>query len=1068
MFMNTGIGKTGYSMIGQGRVSEIISQKSEERRIIFEEAAGISKYRFKKQEAEKRLKETDDNMTRILDIVSELDGRLLPLEKEAANAKVYLDLYEKKKKIDIALSVYDIQKINHSYQGIEKDYLLSKEELSLADEAIHSLDNRMERLSELQNESKAQYEKINQEISDQTNLRHKLESELLVSQNDALHLEHTLTSLSESNEYCEKNLQSKKNEYEKAHQNVIFQQQNGKKLDEDFDKLSSDLEKVRTEYAQAETHLASLLSQKEEILKQHTDTRISLSALQQSDTTISSRKDEIRASIESVEGKIVFTQEKIKTGEQTLLDYQKKLDDLAKKKDSLSSIHTKRSDTLAQQEKKYQTMLTEISSLGQRATTLRRMEEHFEGYSKSVKFVADAAERGRLTGICGPISHLITVDRKYSLAIETALGANLQNIIVENEQAAQNAIFLLKRENMGRSTFYPLTSIRPSTLTVSSSVKNAVGYIGIASELISYQSKYYPVLSFLLGRTLIFDSLDHASSVAKANGYSIKIVTLDGQVINAGGSFTGGSAKRDSGILTRNVEIEELLTAQKNLQNEAEKLQGVISDMQKQSEKEKNDVEQISEETSLFLALYNSEQTSLSLQKSRLKECIEEKILLEESDHKLNQQNQQKKIQEQELETRCHQLEETANTISQQVTSHQNEQEVISSRLNQLIDQKNQLLLSLSLQKKETEIASEKLSNLQQEMETLRTEQSRIQQQIKDSQNQSQQSKDHILDMEKELRNIDILLSTAEKSEKEISEKTLQLEKEWNDLRILSKEKVRERETIFTRYTSLSSKIESISSEKSKLTEKLWEDYELTFADATSLVEEEITDETRSKKISEQNKYRSKIRELGAVNVSAIEEYKTVKDRYEFLSGQVADLTKSKTEFTNIISKLETEMCKRFSETFEQINKNFKEVFTQLFDGGTASLQLTDPENVLTSGIEINVAPPGKIIKDLRSLSGGEQTFVAIGIYFAILKVNPSPFCLLDEIESALDEVNVERFAKYAKEFTQQTQFIIITHRRGTMEEADSLSGVTMQEKGISRILSIHVSEVEKKLGISL
>ncbi len=1068
MFMNTGIGKTGYSIVGQGRVSEIISQKSEERRIIFEEAAGISKYRYKKQDAERRLSETEDNLTRITDIVNELEGRIAPLEKDAAKARIYLDLYEKKKALDIAIAVFDIDRIVKSTESVERDYLLSKEELAIAEDALASFDTRIEKLETLQTENRIAFEKSTAESGTLTGEKHRLESELLVSRNNLEHLTEQAGTIRASHALRQKTLAQKQEDLAKIRNDHADHTTRLSDMEAVFEDLTSTLDQARAAYAKSEGELETLDAQRAEILRQHTEARITLSALDESKNTLQGRRDELTEDLSDADARILSTKRLIDASRQTLADYQTKISELESEKRRLSDKSDARRQTLAQMEERYHALLADISSKEQRAITLKRMEEHFEGYSRSVKFIADAAKTGRLRGICGPLSHLINVDRKYSVAIETSLGANLQNIVVENENAAKAAISLLKQENQGRSTFYPITSMRPARLDLNPSVKASAGYIGIASQLISYDPKYQPVISSLLGRTVIFDNLNNASVVAKSNGYAFRIVTLDGQIINAGGSFTGGSTKRDSGILTRSVEIDEILAAKAESEKKAAELKEKIDAGLSVSDEDKEEMERIAEDHALITALYKAEETGLNMHTARLTEQTKERDGLKNSLASIDAKEAEKAKQRAELLNRCRIFEETETAIGEQMSALLTAKDEASKRLNALISEKNDALVAISIQRKEVEVAATNLESLGRELETLQAEIEQGSEDLTRTIAKSAELSEKIEGLETELGEISEKLETSKESERNLTGKSLEIDKEINDLRSLSREKSREKEQIFSRYTTLSARMESIAGEKSKLTDRLWEEYELSYADALAAEYEPVTEETRGKKVSEQSKLRSKIRELGSVNVGAIEEYTQVKERYEFLSGQVNDLNKSKKEFSEIISKLEVEMCNRFSETFEQVNENFKEVFKALFDGGSGSLTLTDPENVLTSGIEINVTPPGKIIKNLMALSGGEQVFVAIGIFFAILKVNPSPFCLLDEIESALDEVNVDRFAQYAKEFTGNTQFIIITHRRGTMEEADTLYGVTMQERGISKILSISVNEVEQKLGVKL
>lgn len=1068
MFMNTGIGKTGYSIVGQGRVSEIISQKSEERRLIFEEAAGISKYRFKKQEAERRLADTDENLVRITDIVSELDGRIGPLEKDAAKARIYLDLYEKKKEADIAVSVFDIEKINTTSQQIENDYQNSERELEIVDEAISSYDTRIERLGELLTENKLSYNMSIKESGEITEEKHRLESELLVMQNDINHLDVLNTDIKSNFEQLKTTIANKKVEIASAENEKQNLKKNVEDSEDSYRQISEILEKERVEAVNLHRKIDETSEKIASVMSRHTDARIELSAIEETQSSLSSKKSDIQNEIADMEKSIELTDKKIDSINKTLEQYKSKLTEIEHSKNDFTEKSNERQNKLKNLREKYTSLLAEISAMDQRAITLKRMEEHFEGYSRSVKFIADAADSGKISGIYGPVSQIIQVDRKYSIAIETSLGSNIQNIVVENESTAKTAISLLKREGAGRSTFYPLTSMKPAYINLPDYVTKSAGYIGIASELCTYERKFYPVISNLLGRTLIFDSLDHASDVAKKSGYSLRIVTLDGQIINAGGSFTGGSAKRDSGILTRSIEIEEIIAAKKINEEKAEQVKSEIDKHSVDTKENTEEMNRLNDEFALFSALYRSEQTALSFQNNRLSELSERRTVCENSLTQLFAKEDEKADKRKNLLIDCEKMKTSENILRENLEVFNKELTSLDRKINELVSEKNDSFTAMTLCRKEFELSQKNHEKLTGELCDLENDYESVTQKLKSNSERRKLLIDNISNCRNSMESLSKRLDFALKGERELSDKSIELEKEINDLRQTMREKTRERETLFIRYTTLKTKVESVSAEKSKLTDRLWEDYELTFADAAKMNFEPVTDETRQKRVAEQSKLRSKIRELGNVNVDAIEEYSKVRERFEFLSSQLNDLNKSKKEFTDIITKLETEMCQKFSETFEKINENFKQVFSELFGGGTGSLSLSDPENVLTSGIEINVAPPGKIIKNLKLLSGGEQVFVAIGIFFAILKVNPSPFCLLDEIESALDEVNVDRFAEYAKHYSGNTQFIIITHRRGTMEEADSLYGVTMQERGISKILSISVNEVEQKLGVKL
>lgn len=1069
MFFNTGIGKTGYSIIGQGKIAEIISQKSEERRIIFEEAAGISKYRIQKQDAERRLNETDENLIRLGDILSEIEGRVGPLEKEASKAKIYLDLYEKKKAIEIALVLYDIAKVNQNRDIIEKDYIVAKQELDMTEEAISGLDSRIERLCALQVEKKIRYDAETRRYSRLNEDKHKSMSELALAENELRHLDDAKTRIRLSIDREKELLISKNAEKENITAALKENREELEKLTNKLDCTEKKLDKERQTIASLSDSLDILNNEKSDLSEKYNELRVSLLSEDASKSTFAQRRDEIYSAINLSKESLDSLEKKRKASNETLADYLSRTDKANQSLKKTQSEIKKREDEREAKERGHSSLLSEIAAKEQRALTLRRMEEHFEGYQKSVKFVADSALSGKLRGICGPVSKLVSVGARFILAIETALGANIQNIVVEDEDAAKDAISLLKRENAGRATFYPLTSIKASRIAIDlARLKECKGFQGIASDLISYDPKYTQVMLYLLGRTAVFDNLDNASEAAKSFKYSFRAVTLDGQLINAGGSYTGGSVKHDSGILSRSAEIESIINDKRSLEEQAEKLHSEILELDGFLHGLRKEEQDAASDISLLSSLVKAEETSLSIIEKSTSEENEKLTSLENSLSRMSFENKEKQNKISQMNARSQELETDIKECESKIQALVCDLEAAQKCRDDLISDKNASYLACSLKKRDIEnlISREEETNValvsvSNEIERL----DRSALEISDKENELSKRR---TELGKMIDESESLLESIEKANKSLNDENIELEKDINDLRAASREKTDKKIEYFANCNSLAMRLEKMNADKDKLAEKLFEEYELTYADALGLCLESISEENRSKKGSELAKYKSKLKELGPVNVNAVEEYKEVSTRYEFLKNQISDLTKSRREFSDIIGKLENEMREKFSETFEMINKNFKAVFAELFGGGNANLYLSDPDNVLLSGIEIEVAPPGKIIKNLKLLSGGEQVFVAIAIFFAILKVNPSPFCLLDEIESALDEVNVDRFAEYAKQYSKNTQFIIITHRRGSMEVADTLYGITMQEKGISKVLSVNMNEIEQKTGVKL
>lgn len=1069
LFMNTGIGKTGYSMIGQGRISEIISQKSEERRIIFEEAAGISKYRYQKQDAEKRLTEAQTYLDRAQDLLAELSARIGPLEKDAAKAKIYLELYEEKKTLDIGLAVLDLSTITSRREVAEKDFVVVSRELEILDDTIASLEKREEAIYQEKLSIQSAYEDAMQHEGDLASRFSSIHAELLVNRTRLDHLKQTITELVDAYRLTEAQIAEKKAEIDKLRLEELAKSNELASKKAEYAETESSLEEARIKSISAQQKYDQLQQNKEQISQELTSIKIRLSALEVAKSTSDSRQEEYAAQIVATRGRITEINEKKTTALDNLRLYEEKRNEKQSQLDELRSSNSRQRATRDRILQEINRLSGEISARQQRVNVLRRMEEHFEGYSRSVRFVAEAAKNGRLTGICGPISQLISVDRPYALAIETALGANIQNMVVENEAAAKATISLLKRENAGRTTLYPLTSVKGSSFNGDlNALSRQEGFIGLASQLVRYDNRYSGVISYLLGRTLLFDNLDNATQSAKASGYRHRIVTLDGQIINAGGSFTGGSTSKESGILTRAAEIDDILQQQQALEKKLSDLEKKSAKLEADLEEAEKETESLNSELSLITVLYNSEKSNLTMLDSRINDEEANLQTITAASGRLDEAEAEKIQEASRLRAEEDDLNEQFTAVNDALSDVLLKKNQTALLLEERISQKNTGLVTISILNKELERISERIQETDALISSLSDELVRSTDRQNHAKNEQKQLNTTIEANETAAALLNDEIGQIKSKGKSLTERSLELEQQASALRQSSKEKANERERLFRNYTNLESVLDRINAEQDKLTERLWEDYELTYAEALEKVVEPITEENRGPAVTRQNRLRAKIRELGNVNVGAVEEYKNIKERFETTNAQVQDLISSKQKCLEIITKLEGEMCQRFSETFERVNENFKEVFSQLFGGGNANLSLSDPANVLTSGIEIEVAPPGKIIKNLKLLSGGEQVFVAIAIFFAILKVNPAPFCLLDEIESALDEVNVDRFAAYARMFSDNTQFIIITHRRGSMEAADTLYGVTMQEKGISKVLSMNVNEVEQKLGVKL
>ncbi|MBE6637716.1 MAG: chromosome segregation protein SMC [Ruminococcaceae bacterium] len=1069
LFMNTGVGKTGYSNIGQGKIAEIISQKSDERRSVFEEAAGISKYRFRKNEAERKLKETEANLLRLNDILGELSSRVGPLEKEAAAARRYLELYEQKKTVDVSLWLYDAEAMRARANETERAYMAAKLELEGADSEIASLEQRSEGLYQKAAERQARAEELTMAVSRYTDQRHGLESTSRVLENDILH--------------TESRMEQTKNEREARCQSLSDGQKRSEELasglrisEEALAALIAELAALETERLAVQAHVeekeAEILDREDEaalIEASLVDVRVRLSALEGSHESESGRSADLENEMALAEEEMAQLSDRRTRTDRTIEEYRIAIEaETSVEADKAGEEEALAAELETVKETVNRLQMT-VETKKHRADTLKRMDDLLEGYHFSVKNVMHAVQNGRLQGIHGPVSKLISVNPAYSIAIETALGANIQNIVTEDEEAAKAAIAFLKKTNGGRATFYPITSVKASSPTVASSeLAKHAGYVGMADALCGYDKAFDGIIGYLLGRTAVFDTIDHAAYTAKAFGYRIRIVTLDGQLVNAGGSFTGGSVKQDSGILTRSAEIAGIHSEIAKLEIELRACDLQHTELSERMTAIRSERESVRSKMVLLTTLMQAEQTQLEVTKSRL-ETVETRLATLRADLEgLGKENAY--------------YDEEYRRLTEQIASLQTELAEAKARTAATVEKRNALddrladLTSAINAKQIARTAAEKdieslNGNLALNIGTV----SALEEQIRRS--------DELLEaLSEKLREIrrrigenkqssealtgDIAALEAERGR--ILAENLEVEKQQSRIREQLRDQTHRRETIFREFTKLEGQREHLTTEHDRLAAKIWEDYELTYTAAVELNYPPVTEETRPAFGAKQTELRNKLRALGSVNVGAIEEYAEVKARYDFTTAQVEDLTKAQESLNGIIERLEREMKTKFVTAVEEINKNFKITFRELFGGGNAEISLSDPENVLTSGIEINVAPPGKIIKNLISLSGGEQAFVAIALIFAILNVNPTPFCIFDEIESALDEVNVVRLADYMHRYSEKTQFIVITHRRGTMEASDMLYGITMPDRGISRVLSMNVNEAEQRIGGNL
>jgi len=1050
LFMDTGLGRDGYSIIGQGRIADIVSSKSTERREIFEEAAGISKFRYKKEEAERKLKAADDNIARLNDILNEIEDRIGPLEKQCEKAKKFKILYDRKSELEISVWVTQLHSLDNALsENKERSRLLSEQYEQIcreADELSEAVELSREQSSErsvLMNELR---EKIHQiELDDS-----QAASKIAVLENDIKHIEAAIDSINaqidqnESSKYFLKTeLETKRNELKKLDESAEKLRIGIQDTEAGFLMLSDRSEDCDKSLAEASAKLnnayikKSELSYKSEAAKNSfSEVQEDLSALVEDNTDFKSKADLAESELKAVSNK----REKVAELE----------NELGNKLSGLTKLLENRNGKLADAESRFEDSNAKLIETEQKLKLLKDLESSMEGFAYSVKCVLTASKQGRLGGVCGSVAQLISVPAEYTTAIEIALGGALQNIVVENEDCAKRGIGILKDSKAGRATFLPLTSVKVSELEHIPS--NEDGFVSVASELVKCDVKYKRIADHLLGRICVCEDLDSATRIAKKTNYKIKLVTLDGQIINAGGAFTGGSVSKSTGILSR--------------KNEIDKLSVFLEELRTEYNNSKADREKLLQETAKYSADIDGVREQLS-------EISKEAVMLEMDIKRISELRQQ-------YNDRLENIEAEKERLSLRLMLLQQEQDELNGLLSEvdkeifegeahLQDSQNQL----EGLKADRERVSEELSQMKiRQIELAKDRDACLLsiESLENSINGSGEEKEKLLgqieeskaSIESKRLEIDAINDSVSESGRKINEiknqiaqanrEHLELEKKADLLNRDEKLKLNEKEKLSNEINRLEERLKSCEADIESIAAKLFEEHELTLSEAEKICEPVENMSAANKELAE---LRGKINALGHVNLGAIEEYAEVSERYEFMKHQLGDVTESKLELEQLIDELTETMKDMFVESFEKINQNFKQIFTELFGGGHGELILSDPDDVLECGIEIKVEPPGKIIKNLMSLSGGEQAFVAVCIYFSILKIRPSPFCVLDEIEAALDDSNVVKYAQYLHRFTDTTQFIAITHRRGTMEEADVLYGVTMQDEGVSKLLKM-------------
>lgn len=1060
LFMDTGLGRDGYSIIGQGKIDEIVSSKAGDRREIFEEAAGISRYRYRKIEAQHRLDKAEENLVRLRDILNELEERVKSLKIQSEKAKEYLDLSHEKQDLEIGIWVYSLQKTAKTLGSLDEKIIIANKQSEDINKQLEEIRAQNESAYNNINLCIVKADEIRKNIEETEKLASEKNRELAVIKNNVLHFDEKINNINkeiktstQAIDNFDENINQNNTKIEGLNKNIktiedeilnfkeeIFKIQEiitssvekNKVFNDEYNKLNEKLSEIKIKTSSSKAYEVEIKNQLEQ-------NKIKLEQITKKDEQLTENKEELVNEQLKVKENIVLNQNKCSGIE---LKLKNKEEQLNKLKEEINLLNL------------------DVKEKQRRISILLDMEKNLEGFQKSVKAIIKQKNNGTIAGIHGPVSKLFNVEAKYAIAIETALGGAMQHIVVENDQNARSCINYLKQNKIGRATFLPINTIKGRYINLEN-LSNMPGFVGVAAQLCTCAEKYKNIISSLLGGIVIATDLNSATDMARKNAYKTKIVTLDGQVINAGGSFTGGALIKNAGILSRSAQIENLKTDINQLN---EKLKTANKKLEEDSASlsfEKNELLKYKE----ILEEFSSKNIKLNSKINNIEFLIKE--------NKTNLENSQTEIKKLENRLDEIQIESDSNKanilkINERIQNLESKMQVSSTdntkllskkdSLSELIQKKSmeKLEISKDIQAIEVEIKNFSLrkneknsliNNYKLEINEINGSKTSLQEEIgkltHTSKDLNKKVEDYKLEIEK------------------INNERLKLEEKNTDFRKKEQNKLDERELIVRELVRLEEKKGSLQTNYDDIIAKLWDTYELTKSEAQEKYANINNFQEAQVKL---NKIKNKIKALGNVNVAAVEEYKEINARYEFMKSQVEDIEVSKREILHLIKDLTSQMKEIFEKQFKEINKNFNQTYRELTNGGSAKLVLSTPEDILDSGIEIEAQPKGKIVTRLELLSGGEKALVAISLYFAIMKVNPAPFCILDEIEAALDDVNVDRFAAYLKRMNTNTQFVAITHRRGTMEGADTMYGVTMQEQGVSKLLNLDLNDINNTI----
>ena len=1057
MFYDTGIGKEGYSIIGQGQIDKILSGKPEERRELFDEAAGIVKFKRRKNLSLKKLEEERMNLTRVNDILAELEKQLGPLEKQSETAKEYLKKKEELKTFDINMFLLEEERLRERIKELEEKYTIASSE--------------MEESNERYDKMKEEYESIEEEVEEidlaiETARNQMNETNLLKQQ-----LEGQINVLKEQINTARMNDEHYGNRANTIHAEIGARQEQKSSLDQEKTEVQTKLQKAQTQDREAKSglievqsriaeHTAQIEEKKQEIMDILGNRASTKAKIQHYDTT----KDQIAVRKAELARNMLEISEEAERLSERLNQYEEELE---KVQETIRGYN----EQIAENERKIERFQKELSEkqeklrIGQtayhressRLESLKNITERYDGYGNSIRKVMANKEREK--GLIGVVADIIKVDKEYEIAIETALGGSIQNIVTDNEDKAKRMIAFLKTNKFGRATFLPLTSMHGSGGIRNPEALKESGVIGLANTLVHVEQRFEGLADQLLGRTIVVRTIDDGIRIARKYRQSLRLVTLEGELINPGGSMTGGAFKNSSNLLSRRREIEEFEKTVAMLKTDMDNMEKQVSTLKNERASCYNVIDEIQKELRRASVRENTEKMNVEQTRIRQREAKERHERFADEQRTLEKQLRQIAENEESIQMELETSESLEQELNTGIESLQKNLEEEKETENIRLKQSEEVHLALAALEQQNEFISENISRIEEEIGKFQDELKELDQN-KDSASQEIRAKeDQIAELKKTIEDSKELFEEIGSKIEEQTKKRDELNQKHKDFLRMREELSKHIAALDKECFRLNSQKESYEASSEKQMNYMWEEYEITYNHAMELRDPDLTDLAYMKRQIQTLK--NEIRQLGTVNVNAIEDYKNVSERYEFLKGQHDDLVEAEATLVQIIDELDTAMRKQFSEQFKRIADEFNIVFRELFGGGKGTLELMEDEDILEAGIRIIAQPPGKKLQNMMQLSGGEKALTAISLLFAIQNLKPSPFCLLDEIEAALDDNNVTRFARYLHKLTENTQFIVITHRRGTMSLADRLYGITMQEKGVSTLVSVDLLENE-------